>query len=86
MGNINDDDDDDDDDDNNNNNNNNKNNNNSNDNIIIKVSYNYHKKISQNPLKHFLYSFDFDSFIRRRLTDQNKITFAIKYLPMSHLR
>ena len=28
----------------------------------------------------------FDNFIRRRLSDHKKITFVIKYLPMSHLR
>ena len=73
MGNINDDDD--------------NNNNDSNDNIIIKVSYNYHKKnLPESFEAFFIKLYDFDNFIRRRLTDQNKITFAIKYLPMSHLR
>ena len=28
--------------------------------------------------------YNFDNFIRRILSDHNKITFAIKYLPMSH--
>ena len=49
--------------------------------------YNYHKKISQNPLMQFVKKLhDFDNFIRRRMSDHDKITFAIKYLPMSHLR
>ena len=41
--------------------------------IIIKANYNYHK------------NYNFDNFIRTRMTDHNKITFAIKYLLMSHL-
>ena len=44
--------------------------------IIIKVNYNYQKKFKE--------SFEV-IFIRRRLSDHNKIKFAIKYLPMSHL-
>ena len=32
-----------------------------------------------------LHNFD-DNFIRRRLSDHNKIVFAIKHLPMSNLR
>ena len=56
--------------------------------IIIKVICNYyHKKVSQNPLRQFFKKLcNFDNFIRRRLSDHNKITFAIKYIPMSHLR
>ena len=55
--------------------------------IIIKVNYNYHKKISQNPLRHFFKKlYYFDNFIRRRLLDYKKRTFAIKYLPMSNVR
>ena len=55
--------------------------------IIIKVNYNYHKKISQNPLRQFFKKlYNFDNFIRRRLSDYKKRTFAIKYLPMSNLR
>ena len=57
--------------------------------IIIIVNYNYHKKIFQNPdpLQQFFKTlYNFDNFIHRRLSDHNKITFAIKYLPMSHLR
>ena len=42
--------------------------------IIIKVNYNYQKKFKE--------SFEV-IFIRRRLSDHNKITFAIKYLHMS---
>ena len=54
--------------------------------MIIKVNYNYHK-ISQNPLSQlFKKLYNFDNFIRRRLSDHNKITFALKYLPMSRLR
>ena len=30
--------------------------------------------------------YNFDNVIRRRLTDHNKIIFAIQYLPMSHLK
>ena len=30
--------------------------------------------------------YNFDNFKRKRLSDHNKITFPIKYLPMSHLR
>ena len=29
--------------------------------------------------------FNLENFIPRRMSDHNKITFAIKYLPMSHL-
>ena len=57
--------------------------------IIIIVNYNYHKKICQNPdplQQFFKQLYNFDNFIHRRLSDHNKITFAIKYLPMSHLR
>ena len=55
--------------------------------IIIKVNYNNYKKISQNPLRQFFKKLcNFDNFIRRRLSDHNKITFAIKYLPVSHPR
>ena len=47
---------------------------------------NYHK-ISQNPLsQYFKKLYNFDNFIRRRLSDHDKITFALKYLPMSRLR
>ena len=54
--------------------------------IIIKVNYNYHKKLSQNPLRQFFKKlYNFDNFIRKRMSDHNKITFAIKYLLMSHL-
>ena len=55
--------------------------------LIIINHYNNHKKIFQNPLTRFFKKlYNFDDFIRRRLSDHNKITFAIKYLPMSHLR
>ena len=54
--------------------------------IIIKVNYNY-QKISQNLLrKVFKKLYNFYNFIRRRLSDYNKITFVIKYLPISHVR
>ena len=54
--------------------------------IIIKVNYNYHK-ISQNPLRQFFKKlYKFDNFIRRRPSDHNTITFAIKYFLMAHLR
>ena len=54
--------------------------------IIIKVNYNIIiKNISQNPLREFFKKlYNFDNFIPRILSDHNKITFAIKYLPMSH--
>ena len=55
--------------------------------IIIKVNYNLHKKISQNPLRQFYKKlYNSENLIRRRLSDHSKITFAIKYLLMSHLR
>ena len=42
--------------------------------IIIKVNHtDYHKKISQNLLRHYK-SFNFDNFIRKGLSDHNKIT------------
>ena len=54
--------------------------------IIIKVNYNY-QKISRNLLrKVFKKLYNFYNFIRRRLSDYNKITFVIKYLPISHVR
>ena len=55
--------------------------------IIIKVNYSYHKKISQSALRQFFKKlYNFDNFIRRRLSDHNKITFGIIYLPVSQLR
>ena len=54
---------------------------------FIKVNYNYRKKIFKNPLRQFFKKlYKFDNFIRRGLSDHNKITFAIEYLPMSHQR
>ena len=51
----------------------------------MEVNYNYHKKFPESfeALKKSFYGFD--NFIRRRLTDQNKIIFAIKYLSVSHI-
>ena len=41
------------------------------------------KKLSQNcPIQNY----NSDNFIRKRLSDRKKITFAIKYPLMSHLR
>ena len=47
--------------------------------IIIEVNYNYHKG---NFLKKL---YNFDNFIRRRMSDHKKITFAIHYVLLSHL-
>ena len=45
--------------------------------IIVKVNYNYHKNNSQNPLGQFVLKFyNFDNFVRRKLSDPQKITFA----------
>ena len=45
--------------------------------LIIKVDYNYHKKLSQNHLTHFFEKlYNFTNFTRRRLWDHNKITFV----------
>ena len=50
------------------------------------VNYHYHKKISQNLLRQFFKKlYNVDHCIRRRLSDHNKITFATKYLLMSHI-
>ena len=63
---------------------NNDNDNDNDNNNKSKLQY-YHKKISQNPLRQFFKKlYNFDNFIRNILSDQNKITFAMKYLPMSH--
>ena len=53
--------------------------------IIIKVNYNNYKTYPRILSGIFLKPYNFDSFMRRRLTDHNKIKFAIKYLLMSHL-
>ena len=52
---------------------------------IMKVNYNYYKNYPRILWGIFLKPYNFDNFIRRRLTDHNKIKFAIKYLLMSHL-
>ena len=55
--------------------------------IIIKVNYDYHKKSPKILGGNFFKKlYNFDNFVRRRPSGHNKITFAIKYLPTSHLR
>ena len=48
----------------------------------MKVKYNYHKNLPESLVAIFKKLYNFDNFIRRRLSDHNKIPFAIKYLPV----
>ena len=51
---------------------------------MIKLNNNYPKKVSQNLLRQFfkkLKFYNFDNFIRTKLSHHNKVTFAIKFLP-----
>ena len=54
--------------------------------IIIKVNHNYHKNYPRILWSNFFKKlYNFENFIRRRISDHNKTLFAIKYLLMSHL-
>ena len=54
--------------------------------IILKVNYDYHKNYLRILWGNFFQKlYNFDNFIHRRTSDHKKITFAIKYLLMSHL-